>query len=212
MAIECVYFLFPSRWPPQFAMENGGNIWRTVFFFNPWLFFDYRGYTWKLVGLLIYWLIECCWFGVFWVVLLTGKLDWRNRFGNLFCHVLSMDLGGCYIYIFQYGPVAQCLLLAEPNHGWCQLDVCSIKIGNYIKTHHGHIPLFNSVNFSHFLLMLHHVTSLKSLKLRRWSQITCCWDGSSTRLRAIGWWLVKFRSKSSVLRFSFYCEIAVYYI
>jgi hypothetical protein len=24
--------------------------------------------------------------------------------------------------------------------------------------------------------------------------------------------LVKFRSKSSVLRFSFYCEIAVYYI
>ena len=130
--------------------------------------------------------------------------------------VLSCFVNGfgwmLYIYIFQYGPVAQCLLLAEPNHGWCQLDVCSIKIGNYIKTHHGHIPLFNSVNFSHFLLMLHHVTSLKSLKLRRWSQITCCWDGSSTRLRAIGWRLVKFRSKSSVLRFSFYCEIAVYYI
>ena len=98
---------------PQFAMENGGNIWRTVFFFKSMVIFDYRGYTWKLVGLLIYWLIECCWFGVFWVVLLTGKLDWRNRFGNLFCHVLSMDLGGCYIYIFQYSTVAQCLLLAE---------------------------------------------------------------------------------------------------
>ena len=157
--------------------------------------------------------METRWFGVFWVVLLTGKPDWRNRFGNLFCHVLSMDLGGCYIYIYfstaQLRNVCSSLNPIMVGVSWMFVR---LKLEITLRTHHGHIPLFNSVNFSHFLLMLHHVTSLKSLKLRRWSQITCCWDGSSTRLRAIGWRLVKFRSKSSVLRFSFYCEIAVYYI